>query len=45
VVAGELGGGLKPPAQLARVVAPASHPCERGGATQQLAFVVHRRPQ
>jgi len=45
VVAGELGGGLNPPAQLARVVAPASHPRERGGATRRLAFIVHRRPR
>jgi len=38
-----MGWKEKPRAQLARVVAPPSHPCERGGGTRRLAFVVHRR--
>jgi len=45
VVAGELGSGFKPPAQLARVVAPASHPYEKGGGTRRLVFVIRKRPQ
>jgi len=40
-----MGWKGKPRAQLARVVAPPSHPCERGGGTRRLAFVVHRRPR
>jgi len=37
-----MGWKGQPCAQLARVVAPPSHPCERGGGTRRLAFVVHR---
>src|SRR6188768_1463919 len=33
-----IGGMTKPPAQLARVVAPPSHPYERGGGVRRLIF-------
>jgi len=45
VVADECGGVLQPPAQLARVVAPASHPYEKGGGMGRLVFVVPKRAQ
>ena len=36
---------MKPPAQLARVVALTSHPYKRGGGIWRLFFVVRNRPQ
>jgi len=38
-----IGGMTKPPAQLARVVAPPSHPYERGGGMRWLVFVACKR--
>ena len=37
----EVGGAVneKPPARLVRMVAPLSHPYERGGSMQRLFFV------
>jgi len=40
-----IGGMTKPPAQLARVVAPPSHPYERGGGMRRLIFVASKRPR